>query len=117
MEDKLRGLTKNIKQSQSASLPVRQTKLAYVDSMAKAPRNIQRKQNCFGTEKSLIATPAARVAALSNIATNIAKPGDVRLRLAAGMRDTAQARCTSRGPKRAPLMQKTLQFMKDRFRR
>ncbi|KAK9879041.1 hypothetical protein WA026_003847 [Henosepilachna vigintioctopunctata] len=43
-EAKLKALTANIKQSQDKSLPVRTTKLAYVDSVAKPPRNIARKQ-------------------------------------------------------------------------
>lgn len=38
----------------------------------------------------MIATPASRVAALNNVSNNMAKPGDVRLRVAAGLRDTAQ---------------------------
>lgn len=41
---RLKALTANIKQSQDKSLPVRQTKLAYVDSVVKPPRNIARKQ-------------------------------------------------------------------------
>lgn len=44
---RLKALTANIKQSQDKSLPVRQTKLAYVDSVVKPPRNIARKQVCF----------------------------------------------------------------------
>ncbi|KAL3278644.1 hypothetical protein HHI36_016182 [Cryptolaemus montrouzieri] len=43
-EAKLKALTANIKQSQDKSIPVRTTKLAYVDSVAKPPRNIARKQ-------------------------------------------------------------------------
>lgn len=43
-EAKLKTLTANIKQSQDKSLPVRQTKLAYVDSIVKPPRSVQRKQ-------------------------------------------------------------------------
>lgn len=43
-EAKLRSLTATIKQSQDKSLPVRQTKLAYVDSAVKPPRGIARKQ-------------------------------------------------------------------------
>lgn len=43
-EAKLAALTANIKQSQDKSLPVRQTKLAYVDSFVKPPREIARKQ-------------------------------------------------------------------------
>lgn len=43
-EAKLKSLTANIKLSQDKSLPVRQTKMAYVDSIVKPPRNIARKQ-------------------------------------------------------------------------
>lgn len=46
-EAKLKALTANIKQSRDKSLPVRQTKLAYVDSNAKPPRNIAKKQVNF----------------------------------------------------------------------
>lgn len=41
---KLKALTVNIKQSIDKSLPVRQTKLAYVDNYVKPPRAIARKQ-------------------------------------------------------------------------
>lgn len=43
-EAKLKSLTAHIKQSQDKSLPVRQTKLAYVDSVVKPPRSVVRKQ-------------------------------------------------------------------------
>lgn len=46
-EAKLIALTANIKQSQDKSVPVRQTKLAYVDSFVKPPREIARKQVSF----------------------------------------------------------------------
>lgn len=116
----LNRLTKNIKESQSVALPVRQTKLAYVDSMVKPPRSVIKKQNQFGTHTKLIATPAARVDALSSVATNIARIGDTRLKTLASIRDTAQAQPSSNGafkPKKAPLMAKTLQLMKGRFKR
>lgn len=48
-EAKLIALTANIKQSQDKSMPVRQTKLAYVDSFVKPPREIARKQVSFIT--------------------------------------------------------------------
>lgn len=115
----LNRLTRNIKESQSVALPVRQTKLAYVDSMVKPPRSVIKKQNQFGTHKKLIATPAARVDALSSVATNIARIGDTRLKTTASMRDTAQAQppIAVVKPKKAPLMAKTLQLMKGRFKR
>lgn len=43
-EAKLRALTTNIKQAQDNSLPVRTTKLAYVDSVVKPPRLVARQQ-------------------------------------------------------------------------
>lgn len=43
-EAKLRALTANIKQAQDKSLPVRTTKMAYIDDYVKPPRNIAKKQ-------------------------------------------------------------------------
>lgn len=119
-EARLSSLTNNIKKSQSVAMPVRQTKLAYVDSMVKPPRGIIKKQNQFGTSHKLIATPAARVDALSAVASNIARAGDNRLRTTASMRDTAQAQPSNgmfRPVKKAPLMAKTLQLMKKGYKR
>lgn len=118
-EDRLNSLANNIKKSQSIAVPVRQTKLAYVDSAVKPPRGIVKKQNQFGTHSKLVATPAARVDALSSVATNMARIGDIRLRTTAAMRDTAQAQPNGglKQKKAAPLMMKTLQLMKGRFKR
>lgn len=116
-EERLNSLTNNIKLSQQVAVPVRQTKLC-VDNVVKPPRNVIKKQNQFGTHKKLVSTPAARVEALSSVASNMAKPGDIRLKTLAAIRDTAQAQ--SNGiikPKKAPLMAKTLQLMKGRFKR
>lgn len=99
-------------------------------------------QNQFGTKAKLVATPAARVPALNNVSNNIAKTGDVRLRVAAGIRDAAQVTSMKSSKKNlirlsnkkhfvcfvtghpstkpktaAPLMQKSLQFFKSRFKR
>ena len=111
------SLTENIKHSQTVAIPVRQTKLAYVDSMAKPPRNIIKKQNQYGTERKLVATPASRVSSLNNVASNVAKAGDARLRAQAAIRDTIQLAAAPVRPKKAPLMAKTLQLMKGRFKR
>lgn len=115
---RLDSLTRNIKESQSVAQPVRQTKLAYVDSLVKPPRNVIKKQNQFGTHHKLTVTPAARVEALSSVSSNMARSGDARLKALAALRDTAQA--TANGalkPKKAPLMTKALQLMKGRFKR
>ena len=44
--------------------------MAFVDSMVKPPRNIQKKQDQYGTSKKLIASPATRVASLCNLTPN-----------------------------------------------
>lgn len=118
-EARLNSLTNNIKKSQSVAMPVRQTKLAYVDSLVKPPRNVIKKQHQFGTQMKLTATPAARVEALSSVASNMARSGDARLKALASMRDTAQAQPSNGAmkPKKAPLMAKTLQLMRGRFKR
>ncbi|KAG4068343.1 hypothetical protein HA402_007863 [Bradysia odoriphaga] len=117
-EARFNNLTDTIKRSQTVAVPLKQTKLAYVNSAVKPPRGIIKKQNQFGTNSKLIATPAARVAALNNVSNNIAKPGDVRLRVAAGLRDTAQVTSNPAKTKStAPLMQKSLQSFRSRFKR
>lgn len=118
-EERLNSLTNNIKMSQSVAVPVKQTKLTDIDSMVKPPRNVIKKQMQFGTERKLVATPAARTVALSSVAANITRAGDVRLRTTAAMRDPAQIQSSHSGLKarKAPLMAKTLQLMKGRFKR
>lgn len=120
-EKRLSILTENIKHSQTVAVPVKQTKLAFIDAMVKPPRNVIKKQAQFGTERKLVATPAARVNSLSNCSGNIAKVGDTRLKTLASIRDTAQQAVANpmalKGPKKAPLMAKTLQLMKGRFKR
>ncbi|XP_017849244.1 transcription elongation factor B polypeptide 3 [Drosophila busckii] len=111
-ERKLSNLAESIKASQKITeAPVRKTQLAFVDSMVKPPRNVQRKQEQYGTNRKLIATPAARVAALSSVTPNAAKVGDARLRVIGATRDHAQVGSVMRS-KKAPLMAKTLQFMR-----
>ncbi|CAO1439095.1 unnamed protein product [Diamesa tonsa] len=120
-EEKLAKLTKNIKKHQETSIPVQKTKLAYVDQMVKAPRDMRRKQEIHGTNRRLIASPAARIAALKNLQPNLVIAGDARLRVAAGIRDDAEYRPARIGKIRiAPLMAKTLQAQKNvrsRFKR
>jgi elongin-A len=90
-EEKLSRLTQNIKQHQEiTSNGIQKTKMAFVDSLVKPPRGIKRKQEQFLTDCKLVASPAARTEGLRNLAPNIARVGDVRLRVAAGLRDDAQ---------------------------
>ncbi|KAL1389229.1 hypothetical protein pipiens_012551, partial [Culex pipiens pipiens] len=84
---KLRSLTQNIKMSQAEKVaPVRKTQLAYVDSAVKPPRSIISKQARYGTDRTPVVSPAARVAALKSASSNVAKAGDNRLRVAPGVR-------------------------------
>lgn len=90
-EEKLNRLTKNIKKSQEKAVSeVQKTRLAFVDTMVKPPRNVMRKQEIYGTNSQLVSSPASRTEGLKNLAPNIAVAGDVRLRVAAGIRDDAQ---------------------------
>ncbi|EAA09112.5 AGAP004363-PA [Anopheles gambiae str. PEST] len=109
---KLRSLTQNIKLSQEqAAAPIRKTQLAYVDSAVKPPRSVISKQVKYGTARAPVVSPAARVAALK--AGNVAQAGDARLRVAAGVRDNAQAQVFQpTKPRKAPMMAKVLSSMK-----
>lgn len=110
---KLRSLTANIKMSQAEKVaPVRKTQLAYVDSAVKPPRSVISKQARYGTDRTPVVSPAARVAALKNASSNVAKAGDTRLKVAPGVRDTAQAVFQPMKPKKAPMMAKVMNSIK-----
>lgn len=114
-ETKLLSLTANIKQSQVAkTAPIRKTQLAYVDSAyVKPPRNVISKQARYGTAQAPVVSPAARVPSLKNTTSNVAKAGDSRLKVAAGVRDPAQVQVFHpTKPKKAPLMSKVMQSIK-----
>ncbi|XP_055623442.1 transcription elongation factor B polypeptide 3-like [Toxorhynchites rutilus septentrionalis] len=119
---KLRSLTHHIKLTQvEKAAPVRRTQLAYVDSAVKPPRNVISKQVKYGTDRLPVVSPAARVASLNNATSNVAKAGDSRLKVAPGVRDTAQTQVFHPGkPRKAPLMAKlmtSLKGFKTGFRR
>lgn len=103
-EQKLKSLTASISQSmREKQAPVRTTKLAYVDSIAKAPLNVQRAQLKNGTFVGNKAQPSqARRIASQAAAASATDP--VRAPTAAAPRK----------PKLAPLMAKTLSFLKMR---
>ncbi|GLV44199.1 Elongin A [Carabus blaptoides fortunei] len=108
---KLKALTVNIKQSIDKSLPVRQTKLAYVDSVVKPPRGVARKQAKYGTDRKPTITPSSRLSALAAGGPDkISVPNP-------GARAASSSSAAMMKPKKAPLMQKTLALMKGRFGR
>ncbi|XP_050463941.1 transcription elongation factor B polypeptide 3 isoform X2 [Cataglyphis hispanica] len=114
-EAKLKTLTANIKQSIDKSVPVRSTKLAYVDShIVKPPRNILKKQAKYGTANATPATISSVKKKLVgggaiNNATNIAVPPPPMARFKAS---TSSVKKT-----KAPLMAKALQLIKGRYKR
>lgn len=109
-EYKLKSLTANIKMAQEVkNAPVKQTKMAYVDTVVKPPRNIARKQAIHGTARAAAASPAARVASLATVCTGSTRMAHIANNASA----TAGAIFK---PKKAPLMQKALQFMRGRKR-
>ncbi|XP_017886928.1 transcription elongation factor B polypeptide 3 [Ceratina calcarata] len=110
-EAKLKTLTANIKQSIDKSLPVRSTKLAYVDNVVKPPRNILKKQAKYGTANSVPHTASSLKKKLISgggptAATNISVPAPVQISRAKPMKKT-----------KAPLMAKALQLIKGRYKR
>ncbi|CAH0553196.1 unnamed protein product [Brassicogethes aeneus] len=114
-EAKLKALTANIKQSQDKSTPVRQTKLAYVDGVVKPPRNIIRKQAKNGTvfDKKPSQTPSSRLNSLATAGgESVPNPGS-----RASTMSRSSSSSSAMKPKKAPLMAKTLSFMKNRFKR
>ncbi|KAJ8930548.1 hypothetical protein NQ314_016629 [Rhamnusium bicolor] len=98
-ETKLRAITANIKQSQDKSKPIRTTKLAYIDSVVKPPRTIAKIQAKNGIlfDKEPTQTTASRVTALA------LSEGDKKV--------------ITLKSKKAPLMAKTLSFLKKWNRR
>uniref|UniRef100_A0A336KP71 CSON013174 protein n=1 Tax=Culicoides sonorensis TaxID=179676 RepID=A0A336KP71_CULSO len=94
---RLQKLTHTLKLSRDKKLPVRQTKLAYVDSVVKPPRGVKSKQMKYGTDTLPNVTPAARVEALKNIGGNTTTSiGDRRLKIAAELRNSIPTRKRSK---------------------
>ncbi|XP_060823679.1 transcription elongation factor B polypeptide 3 [Bombus pascuorum] len=109
-EAKLKTLTANIKQSIDKSVPVRSTKLAYVDNVVKPPRNVLKKQAKYGTANSVPNTASTIKKKLISgggptAATNISVPSP------------PVSRTKSSKKTKAPLMAKALQLIKGRYKR
>ncbi|CAN8026820.1 unnamed protein product [Ixodes persulcatus] len=114
-EEKFKSLTATISASMAKATPVRQTKLAYVDTVAKPPRSVARQQAKHGTglpvafpikpgERAAVRpVPASATSSSSNSSSSSVRPSSTAASL--------------KKPKHAPLMQKTLKFMKQRFKR
>uniref|UniRef100_A0A1E1XCY6 Putative transcription elongation factor b polypeptide n=1 Tax=Amblyomma aureolatum TaxID=187763 RepID=A0A1E1XCY6_9ACAR len=109
-EQKFKSLTATISASMAKATPVRQTKLAYVDTVAKPPRNVARQQAKHGTgaQAPVAIRPSDRLAARPTSSPSISAPVS---------RPPTTSSSLPKKPKHAPLMQKTLKFMKQRFKR
>nr|CAG4641977.1 EOG090X0BTZ [Eurycercus lamellatus] len=127
-EARLKNLTMSHKQSMAKAVPVRTTKLAYVESVAKAPRGAgkpgQIKQGASAVLASM--TNAKAGARPFEASTNHPANGAVAVAEVVKMAPPSAARSSTssssssaaaKKPKVAPLMQKTLKLMKNRFRR
>ncbi|XP_076289650.1 transcription elongation factor elongin A [Lasioglossum baleicum] len=113
-EAKLKTLTANIKQSIDKSVPVRSTKLAYVDNVVKPPRNVLKKQAKYGTANSLPSSTSSLKNKLISgggptAATNISVPPPPMARV--------KAPSSTMKKTKAPLMAKALQLIKGRYKR
>ncbi|XP_054005069.1 transcription elongation factor B polypeptide 3 isoform X1 [Hylaeus anthracinus] len=113
-EAKLKTLTANIKQSIDKSVPVRSTKLAYVDNVVKPPRNILKKQAKYGTANSVPTTASSLKKKLISgggpaAATNISVPPPPMPRMKISSGNVKKTK--------APLMAKALQLIKGRYKR
>uniref|UniRef100_A0A6M2CWX1 Putative transcription elongation factor b polypeptide 3 n=1 Tax=Rhipicephalus microplus TaxID=6941 RepID=A0A6M2CWX1_RHIMP len=109
-EEKFKSLTATITASMAKATPVRQTKLAYVDTVAKPPRNVARQQAKHGTglQSAVPVRPSDRLSS---------RPASSPSASASISRPSAATPAIPKKPKVAPLMQKTLKFMKQRFKR
>uniref|UniRef100_A0A6P7HAG7 Transcription elongation factor B polypeptide 3 n=1 Tax=Diabrotica virgifera virgifera TaxID=50390 RepID=A0A6P7HAG7_DIAVI len=119
-EAKLNAVTATIKQSQTVAIPVRTTKLAYVESeYVKPPRNVARKQAKNGTvstDRKVLPSQKVTALAKSGEAEKIAVP-DPGKRAADRSGSSGSVSAAAMKPKKAPLMAKTLSFLKNRFKR
>ncbi|KAM4538772.1 elongin-A [Odontesthes bonariensis] len=135
-EERLRMLTQNITSAHANKPKGRQVKMAYVNSAAKPPRDVRRRQEKFGTSSGL--STAASIAAASPIKirpANIDYSGESSRAFssqlnpsagssrssapAAGAAGAGQpaARDKPQVKKIAPMMAKTIKAFKNRFSR
>lgn len=127
-EQKLKNVTANISASMLKSNPVRQVKLAYVDSFAKPPRDVARRQAKNGTAVPVShpvktgppskASPRPTAPAINS--SNIINGHTATTTSSSGFNSSSNATSAifiPKKPKIAPLMAKTLKSMKQCFRR
>ncbi|KAL7026283.1 hypothetical protein ACKWTF_013831 [Chironomus riparius] len=89
-EEKLNRLKQSIRQTtEKSSNCVQKTKIAFVDTIVKAPR-VVKKQETFSSNRRPVISLAARIETLKNLKPNVLASSDVRSRLAASVQAGAQ---------------------------
>ncbi|KAJ8667139.1 hypothetical protein QAD02_008801 [Eretmocerus hayati] len=119
-EAKLKALTNNIKQSIDKSIPVRSTKLAYVDNYVKPPRSVLRKQAKYGTSNHTAPSDAKKklIAAASGLGSSSNGSTSERISVPPPPLAGRMRQSSSMVKKvKAPLMAKALQAIKGRYKR
>nr|XP_018912924.1 PREDICTED: transcription elongation factor B polypeptide 3-like [Bemisia tabaci] len=120
-QQKLERLTNNITRSIAESAPVRKTKLAYLDTAVKPPRNVMRKQAKHGTGSGSAPSSSKHdiIAKAVKGEGSSSKSSEAPVKVSSpSMQRAANYVNNLIKKKKAPLMQKTLQFIKgNRFKR
>ncbi|XP_050992369.1 elongin-A [Labeo rohita] len=131
-EERLRKLTENITSAHANKPKGRQVKMAYVNSVAKPPRDVRRRQEKFGTKNGSTSTSAAPPSTKIRPATNysalmrpsdggqssFSSPPESSSRLSAPSSAAGHsAREKPQVKKVAPMMAKTIKAFKNRFSR
>ncbi|XP_051991927.1 elongin-A-like [Xyrauchen texanus] len=135
-EERLRKLTMNISSAHANKPKGRQVKMAFVNSVAKPPRDVRRRQEKFGTKNGSPSTSAATVAPSPKIRpasnySSLIKPIDVGQSSYSSPPESSSrsspptpnsagghnAREKTQVKKIAPMMAKTIKAFKNRFSR
>nr|CAG4646516.1 EOG090X0BTZ [Macrothrix elegans] len=126
-EARLKSLTQNHRQSLAKATPVRTTKLAYVDCVVKAPRGVtksgQPKQGSSAVLASMTNAKSgtrpfeALVNSAANGTTTVAEVVKAAPPSSSRSSSSSSSAPAAKKPKVAPLMQKTLKLLKNRYRR
>ncbi|XP_051520361.1 elongin-A-like isoform X2 [Myxocyprinus asiaticus] len=133
-EERLRKLTMNISSAHANKPKGRQVKMAFVNSVAKPPRDVRRIQEKFGTKNGSPSTSAATIAPSPKIRpasnySSLSKPIDVGQSSYSSPAESSSrtsapnsagghsAREKPQVKKIAPMMAKTIKAFKNRFSR
>ncbi|XP_031603893.1 elongin-A [Oreochromis aureus] len=130
-EERLRMLTQNITSAHANKPKGRQVKMAYVNSVAKPPRDVRRRQEKFGTTSGSTASSTAAAAPIkirpattdysgessqsSSSQNNPPSAGSSRFSAPSGAGHAAREKPQVK--KIAPMMAKTIKAFKNRFSR